>query len=122
MSIRVMSWVWDNSPYEGKVLLIHLALADFANDDGVCWPNQERIAKKCRASVETVRTATRAMQGDGYLEIISESSGRGSSHRYQLKTPKSSGGNGTETPKSTGRNPQTSRVKPPNPGPIHRGV
>lgn len=116
MSIKIMSWVWDYSPYEGKQLLIHLAFADWANDDGVCWPNQESIATKCRCSVETVRTATRAMERDGYLHIVEASKGRGSSHKYLLRTPKSFGLN-TETPKSTDQNPQIDGPKPPNPSP-----
>lgn len=91
MSIKIMSWVWDNSPYEGKQLLIHLSLADWAGDNGICWPKQETIAKKCRCSVETVRTTTRTFQNDGFLEIVEESKGRGMSHRYKLLAPKSFG-------------------------------
>ena len=55
MSIKAMSWVWDNSPYEGVGLLVHLALADFADDQGVCWPSQKRISDKCKSSERHVR-------------------------------------------------------------------
>ena len=113
MSIKIMSWVWDNSPYEGKMLLIHLAFADFASDDGVCWPAQETVAKKCRCSTETVRTTTRTMQSDGYLSIVQDSGGRGKSHKYLLGQPKPLGVK--ENPQTIWVNPQTSRVKPPNP-------
>lgn len=110
-----MSWVWDHSPYEGKGLLIHLALADWAGDDGICWPKQESIANKCRCSVETVRTATRAMERDGLLEIVEESKGRGSSHRYRLLNPKSSAPNGlAQTSEPT---PQIQPPTTPNPSP-----
>lgn len=117
MSIKIMSWVWDNSPYEGKVLLIHLALADFANDEGTCWPNQKRIAKKCRCSVETVRTSVRKMQEDGLIEIVSASSGRGNSHVYHLLNPKLSGASSDGKAQVDDRNPQISSRKPPNPSP-----
>lgn len=118
MSIKVMSWVWDNSPYEGKQLLIHLALADFADDDGYCWPSQETIARKSRCSVETVRTTTRRMQADGFLSIAKQSDGRGSSHKYVLKNPKRFGG--SEKAQIGERNPQIKTPKPPNPSPDNR--
>jgi len=46
MSIKLSSWVWENSPLEGTSLLIHLALADGANDAGVTWPSVQTIATK----------------------------------------------------------------------------
>lgn len=119
MSIKIMSWVWDNSPYEGKQLLIHLALADWASDEGLCWPNQETIARKCRCSVETVRTTTRRMQDDGLLSIVEESKGRGTSHKYVLTNPKSFGGSSGKA-QMDGENPQIQPPKPPNPSPNNR--
>lgn len=91
MSIKVMSWVWDQSPYKDDALLVHLALADWAGDDGVCWPKQESIARKARCSVEHVRRVTRRMETDGYLEIVRPSRGPGSSHKYMLKNPTNGG-------------------------------
>lgn len=98
MSIKVMTWVWDNSPYKDDALLIHLALADWANDDGICWPNQQSIAQKARCSVEHVRRVTRRMESDGYVVIVSPSKGPGSSHRYQLKRPTNGGVSDQEIP------------------------
>lgn len=49
MSVKVSSWVWglesltDNAP-----LLVLLALADAANDEGYCWHNQKTLCKKSR--------------------------------------------------------------------------
>ena len=91
MSIKIMSWVWDKSPYRGESLLVHLALADWANDEGFCWPNQESISKKARCSVEHVRRVTRQMESDGYLSIVSVSKGPGSSHKYKLENPTNGG-------------------------------
>ena len=48
MSIKVMSAVWANAPVRGGRLLILLALADFANDNGICWPSVETLGKKAR--------------------------------------------------------------------------
>ena len=61
MSIKIMTRVWDNAPYEGNKLLILLALADFADEDGQCWPSQAVLASKARCTVEYVRMATKAM-------------------------------------------------------------
>ena len=91
MSIKVMSWVWDHSPYRDDALLVHLALADWANDSGICWPNQKSIAAKARCSVEHVRRVTKRMQEDGYLSILKHSSGPGSSHVYQILRPTNGG-------------------------------
>jgi hypothetical protein len=38
MSIKVMSQVWEHSTRKGTRLLLLLALADFANDEGICYP------------------------------------------------------------------------------------
>ena len=75
MSIKVMSWVWEKSPYEGKVLLIHLAMADFANDVGECWPSQQTLADKARCTVRYVRDAIARMEEDGYVRISEVSNG-----------------------------------------------
>lgn len=83
MSIKIMSWVWDSSPYEGKALLLHLALADFANDAGECWPSQPTLAQKARCSERHVRDTVSQMVADGLLEITEPSNGA-TSHRYKL--------------------------------------
>ncbi len=85
MSIRIMSIVWAQSPYRGEALLLHLALADFANDEGKCWPSQKTLAKKARCSENYVRVAIKRMITDGLVEITERSNGRGNSICYQLK-------------------------------------
>lgn len=71
MSIKMMATVWESSPYAGTQRLIHLALADFADDEGYLFPKQETIAKKAACSRETVNRTIQKMAEDGYLEIIS---------------------------------------------------
>ena len=62
MSIKWMGWVGDESPYKGTQLLIHLWLADFANDDGICWPSQATVGKKARCSGRYVREVMKNME------------------------------------------------------------
>ena len=38
MSIKRMNAVWNLSKQSGSALLVLLALADRADDDGFCWP------------------------------------------------------------------------------------
>lgn len=55
MSIKVMSWVWsDCKDVGGTQLLVLLALADNANDEGHCWPALATIGAKARVSKATV--------------------------------------------------------------------
>jgi hypothetical protein len=112
VSIRVMSWVWDNSPYEGKALLIHLALADYANDGGECFPSQTTIAKKARCTDRYVRDTISVMQKDGMVEIVHQSTGK-DSHRYRLIARNSVPGRNSEadTPEVDVNNPGTALPK-----------
>ena len=85
MSIRLMTWVWANSPYSGERLLLHLALADFANDDGVCFPSHGTLAKKARCSTGWVSQTIKQMIADSLIEIVEPAGqGRGKVGRYRL--------------------------------------
>lgn len=48
MSVYWLSRVWENSPHDKMVLLCELALADMADEDGVCWPSAAYLARKIR--------------------------------------------------------------------------
>jgi hypothetical protein len=86
MSIKAMTWVWDNSPYTGGSRLVHLALADVANDahDNELWMQQSSIAEKSRISVVQVQRILKQMVADGYLQVVEQGGGRGKSTRYRM--------------------------------------
>lgn len=69
MSIRIMSRIWDESPSKGRGLLVELALADFADDEGKCWPAIETVARKARCSVRSVQDTATSMKNAGRMEI-----------------------------------------------------
>jgi hypothetical protein len=80
-----MTWVWANSPYSGQRLLLHLALADFANDEGFCFPSHGTLAKKARCSQGWVAQTISLMQREGFIEVVEKAgNGRGKVGRYRL--------------------------------------
>ena len=87
MSVRWITVVWEKSPYKGERLLLHLALADYANDEGTCFPSQRTLAHKARCSQNFVRVCLNQMVEDGYLAVQKEANGRGRTATYLLKTP-----------------------------------
>ena len=51
MSIKAITKVWETSKQKGSALLLLLAIADYAKDDGSnAWPSLKTLAKKTRMS------------------------------------------------------------------------
>jgi hypothetical protein len=46
MSIHIMTQVWERSQHKGRALLLILAIADNANDQGLAYPSAKTLAKK----------------------------------------------------------------------------
>lgn len=84
MSIRIVSQVWDKAPYTEGTMLTLLALADWANDEGVCWPKMQMIAQKSRLSFSGAQFAMRKLLQDGAVSVSKESRGPGRSRTYQI--------------------------------------
>lgn len=84
MSIKIMTSVWENSKARGTCLLLLIALADSANDEGISWPSQKTLAKKIRMSDRNVRHLIEHL-----IEIneISIDHRRGRSNYYKIMTP-----------------------------------
>lgn len=81
MSVHVMSHVWKYGPRSGGELLVLLAIADFADDDGYCWPSVRRIAEKARMTERGVQKIVRRLCDEGRLSV-EMGGGRGGSNRY----------------------------------------
>lgn len=69
MSIAVMSAVWAHSSAKGGDLLVLLAIADFAHDNGVAFPSVPTLAKKSRLSDRQVTSILKRLHSHGELEI-----------------------------------------------------
>ena len=67
MSVDVMSRVWKHSTQRGGALLVLLALADFADDDGYAWPAVPTIAAKARMTERNARYVLRELEASGEI-------------------------------------------------------
>jgi hypothetical protein len=83
MSVKASSAVWQTSVTKGGELLVLLALADRANDAGMCYPGLEDIAGKSRLSIRQVRRCIRQLEKIGEL-IVELNDGPRWCNRYTL--------------------------------------
>ena len=89
MSIRAMEWVWEQTSISAPAKLVLLALADHADDEGVCWPGAKRIAVKCNMARTTALGHLRTLREAGLVkkEPRTSESGATSSNLYILPLP-----------------------------------
>jgi hypothetical protein len=78
-----MTAVWAEAPYRGGTLIVLLALADWCNDDGICWPAISTLARKTRQSESNVRSSLRALERDGAIST-ERNAGPGTVNLYRL--------------------------------------
>lgn len=86
MSIRIMSMVWERYGASGGHLLLALALADHARDDGThIYPSVNELANKTRQSVRTVQYQLQRMLASGWLiKCNAGDGGRGRTVVYRI--------------------------------------
>lgn len=84
MSIKLMSRVWSDAPYGGKELLILLAMADFATDEGFFFASKATLARKCRCSTEFVRLTVKKFVDDEIIEVTRQGWGRGKATEFRF--------------------------------------
>jgi hypothetical protein len=85
MSIRIMTQVWESAPYRGNTMMVLLALADWSDDEGSCWPNLESLARKARQSVRSVQYAIKTLRSDGILRA-ELNQGKGQRNNFFINT------------------------------------
>ena len=81
MSIKQRTMVWELRDLTPTHKLILLGLADWANDEGLCWPSIDRLAQKTGLSRRTIQTNIRQLEACRYMKR-EEVVGRG--NRYWL--------------------------------------
>lgn len=83
MSVRTMAKVWEQSQHGGTELLMLLAIADFADDDGNAYPSVATLAKKCRMKPRNANYVLAALQASGELKVTLNGGPRGA-NRYRV--------------------------------------
>ena len=85
VSIAAMNWAW-HQKLKPVPKLVLMALADAADDIGVCWPRVSTVAAKCNVSTRTVRRVMQTLAAQGLLvsEQRYRKDGSCSSNRYRL--------------------------------------
>lgn len=78
-----MSHVWRSSRHKGSDLLLLLAIADFANDDGVAYPSIKTLAAKTRLQIRNVQYRLRVLQKSQELTILLNAGPHGT-HIYKV--------------------------------------
>ena len=83
MSLKLLSAVWNDAPYQGAAFVALLALADYADDDGCCWPSITSLARKSRLGLTATKDALKKLRIDGIL-VLEESGDARTSNRYRV--------------------------------------
>jgi len=84
MSIRIMSRVWELQDISATQKLVLLALADWANDEGLCWPSINRLAVKTGATSRSVQRLIRQLEE---LGLVKREEVVGKGNRYWIALP-----------------------------------
>ena len=69
MSIKVMSHVWNMEIEDSTAKLALMALADFSDDDGYCFPSYKVLAKKISKSKRTAIRVVDKLAELGFVQI-----------------------------------------------------
>jgi hypothetical protein len=83
MSVRTMARVWDLSQHAGTELLMLLAIADFADDDGNAYPAVSTLAEKCRMKTRNANYILSDLQKSGELDVLVNEGPKGT-NRYKI--------------------------------------
>ena len=70
MSVKCMARVWEKSSQKGSRLLLLLAVADYADDNGFAWPGIEKLAEKTRMSPRQTMRLVEHVRKDGELIVV----------------------------------------------------
>src|SRR5258706_5616674 len=83
MSVRTMATVWERSQHAGTELLMLLAIADFADDNGNAYPAVATLAAKCRMTSRNANLILAELRSTGELEVRPNQGPRGT-NRYRI--------------------------------------
>lgn len=88
-----MASAWDQYPGSGSMLLVLLALADWSDDDGRCYPSMSAIARKARLSRSQAQRVVHQLIDEGVVTVTENQAGGapGATPRYRILTARMTG-------------------------------
>ena len=89
MSIEVSKFYWDHrAGVKGSERLVLLALADYCNEAGWCFPSVPELARRCRLSDRGTQKVLVQLAAGGHIAIAADGStrktGGSPTHKYHL--------------------------------------
>lgn len=106
-----MTLVWATPMQNHTEKLVALAIADNANDNGVCWPSVTTIARKCDLSEQGVLNRIKSLQKTGWLKVEHKP---GCSNTYIINPPTPLTPQQGLPPNAVDHHPPTPLTPPPN--------
>ncbi len=86
MSVAMTHAIFKRYPRGGSEMLLALALADHADDDGThIFPSVKHLAAKTRQSERSVQYQLRKMEASGWLQLVNHvQGGKGHAREYRI--------------------------------------
>ena len=84
MSWQAIAWAIQQTTGSARRKLLLLALANYADKNGVCWPSQETLARDTEQSVDTVQRQLDVLERQKRVqrERMPKRRGQWQGHRY----------------------------------------
>jgi hypothetical protein len=115
-----MANVWEHSQHKGSALLLMLAIADFAKDDGTgAWPSVETLAAKMRMTSRNTQLLLRKLEASGELRI-DPGAGPHGTHLYAVVIAGGEKISGVKNPVKGGEKMSSGGVKATSPNPLKK--
>jgi biotin operon repressor len=88
MSVAAMSWAWRQDIATNPKMVL-LALADHADDEGICWPGLKGVMGKCGMTRRSVQRHIADLRKQGFVMVEDKKRADGSqtSNEYRLLMP-----------------------------------
>jgi hypothetical protein len=84
MSAKMSQIVWNQAPYKADRLLVLLAMAEWADDEGICCVSYDRLADKARVHKQGAISIMQTLIADDAIRLLQKGGGRGKPSVYQL--------------------------------------
>lgn len=85
MSVHVTAQIWDYGPTDAHLRMLLLALGEFADDRGVCWPSVKTLAARCCVTERPTQRNLRTLEAEGWITRTQRPGARSTVYRIALE-------------------------------------